>query len=396
MDEFPISESKRKASILINAIWGVIVFVTITFGIALFTLPQNEIRYISLILITWIVGLALRFLTKKGRPRLSAFLFIGFLLLLILGASWSGGGIKGHGIKLMPIIVLLAGLLLENKGVWQFALLASLGELGLVAAEYLQLLPQTEPLGQAPVIHWLYSSSTIFLISFLAYLSVRELRKSLKETQEELALRKKLEEKYRLIFESFPDIYYQSDMEGNLIIISPSVKEYLGYENSEVIGKNVTEFYFNADDRKTFLDELKTKGNVQNYELDLITKAGNVINTIVSSRLIYDEAGVPQIIEGTIHDFTLMKRAEDLLKLQNKKLIEIAFLQAHMVRRPVSSILGLINLVNFNNPNDARNFEIISRLQTAIKEFDASIKEIVEKTTEIETVTQRISENKAS
>ncbi|MEJ7665676.1 MAG: PAS domain S-box protein [Hymenobacter sp.] len=37
------------------------------------------------------------------------------------------------------------------------------------------------------------------------------------------------EEKFRSIFESFQDIYYRTDHEGNFTILSPSVQEVLGY-----------------------------------------------------------------------------------------------------------------------------------------------------------------------
>lgn len=79
--------------------------------------------------------------------------------------------------------------------------------------------------------------------------------------------------------------------------------------------------------------------------------------------------------------------AEEKLKIKNKKLIEIIFLQSHQVRRPIASILGLIGLFNFNNSNDPGNSEIIFKLEIAAKEFDNLIHEIVQKTSDLKEIT---------
>jgi hypothetical protein len=86
------------------------------------------------------------------------------------------------------------------------------------------------------------------------------------------------------------------------------------------------------------------------------------------------------------NELMLRKQSEELLALQNKKLIEITFLQTHQVRRPVASVLGLISLVKMDNPNDPINFEVISKLEIVSKELDAIIQEIVKSTTEIESI----------
>jgi signal transduction histidine kinase len=128
------------------------------------------------------------------------------------------------------------------------------------------------------------------------------------------------------------------------------------------------------------------KGSVQNYELDFRTKEGNIINTIVSSQILYDNNGKPKRIEGTIHDISQRKRAEDMLKLKNEKLIEIAFLQSHIVRRPIANILGIIYLINQENPGDPINLELIPSLGLASKELDGLINQIVQLTKEIENI----------
>jgi DNA-binding NtrC family response regulator len=75
--------------------------------------------------------------------------------------------------------------------------------------------------------------------------------------------------------------------------------------------------------------------------------------------------------------------AEEKLKMQHEKLLEIAFLQSHQIRRPVANILGLINTFNLENISDTNNIEVLSMLKIAAKDLDNIIYEITQKTSEI-------------
>jgi PAS domain-containing protein len=59
----------------------------------------------------------------------------------------------------------------------------------------------------------------------------------------DLAL-KESEEKFRNIFESFQDIYFRLDKKGTINMVSPSVKELLGYDEDFVLGNNISNFLF--------------------------------------------------------------------------------------------------------------------------------------------------------
>jgi PAS domain S-box-containing protein len=206
----------------------------------------------------------------------------------------------------------------------------SLCTLCLIIANHFNLLFVKEPIKNSDFVNWVYSTTFIFLLCFVEYMSLGRLNKALSEAKVEIALRKKSEEKYRLIFESFQDVYYQTDIEGKIHLITPSVKYHTGYEVEEIIGKNVNEFYANPNEREFFLNELKLRGSVLNYELDLKIKNGKIINVIISCKILYDENGNFNNIEGTIHDITQRKNAEEIIKLKNKKLTEVALSLIHI------------------------------------------------------------------
>jgi PAS domain S-box-containing protein len=378
-------EAKYKAVLFSKGILSLAIITILTFLTASFVQPEYSSRYLTIIASVIILTSGSLFALKEDNVSFVAAVYISILLFKIIFFSWSGGGIRGHGISLLPVVVAFAGLAIGRKHIWYFSVAAALGGLLLMCAHYFDLLPKTEPLGHSPLVYWMYSVTAIFLLSFVEYLSVERLQKSLDETKRELLLRKESEEKYRQIFVSFQDIYYQTDMDGKIILITPSVYARAGYTPEEVTGKNVAEFYADVSQRNAFLQQLKNTGEVYDYDLEMTHKDGTLRNVSASSRILYDGEGKPIAIEGSLHDITQRKKAEDDLKLQNKGLMDIAFLQSHIVRAPLTNILGLINLINKKDPNDPINIEIIPKLEDAAKQLDSVVHQIVQKTNEIRT-----------
>lgn len=78
--------------------------------------------------------------------------------------------------------------------------------------------------------------------------------------------------------------------------------------------------------------------------------------------------------------------ADEKLKAQNEKLLQIAFLQSHQMRVPVVHILGLYNLFNFDNPSDPINAETLCLLKISGESLDNIIREIAQKISEINAI----------
>lgn len=120
------------------------------------------------------------------------------------------------------------------------------------------------------------------------------------EAKKKLQLSK---EKYRNIFENIQDIYYETDLEGNIELISPSVKKLLGYEPEEVIGRNGIIFYANPGSRSGLVKKLMQNGSLVNNEIQLITKEGYKKIFLVTSYLIKSISDKQKII-GMARDIT--------------------------------------------------------------------------------------------
>ncbi len=138
--------------------------------------------------------------------------------------------------------------------------------------------------------------------------------------QADEALRKS-EEKYRLIFESFHDVYYRSDREGRISLVSPSVHTQAGFLPEEIIGKPIIDFYATPSEYQIFQEKLmKSDGMVNDYELKLRTKNGGIIDTSVNARIIFDESGQPLGVEGVLRNISDRKRDDEAIQRETAKL----------------------------------------------------------------------------
>jgi PAS domain S-box-containing protein len=122
------------------------------------------------------------------------------------------------------------------------------------------------------------------------------------------------EEKYRSIFESIHDVYFRIDHNNTVTLISPSVRVQAGWEPEEIIGKPVTDFYFDPSNHETIMEKLIESGSVNDYELKLLSKDGSVIETSASGNLVYDKNGKLEGVEGVLRNITERKRAEEELQ----------------------------------------------------------------------------------
>ena len=168
-----------------------------------------------------------------------------------------------------------------------------------------------------------------------------------KEIENDLVLSEK---KYRTIFENVQDVFYQTDQEGLVREISPSIEQHSGYHRSEIIGKPVSNFYYYPQDRERIIENLRINGFVIDFEVRLKTKNEELRYASVNARLIV-ENGVIIGTEGSMRDVTTRKFHENALKALNTELTasneqknKLLSIIGHDLRNPISGSLQLLDL----------------------------------------------------
>jgi PAS domain S-box-containing protein len=136
-----------------------------------------------------------------------------------------------------------------------------------------------------------------------------------RETEKALA---KSEEKYRGIFENAPDGIYQASPEGRFISASPSMARILGYDSPKDLIDSIVDIskqlYVNSQDRLKLIQRLENENSVSDFECRFYRKDGTIIWMSVQARVIRNEAGAIDCIEGFARNISKRKKAEEALQ----------------------------------------------------------------------------------
>ena len=136
----------------------------------------------------------------------------------------------------------------------------------------------------------------------------------------ERALRQS-EKRYRMLVETMNDGLGVQDENGAWVYVNDRFCEMLGYSRDEMIGRPVTDFLSEADQRIYREQVLSRKrGELESYELSWLNKDGQRMITLVSPKAIFDEHGQFKGSFAVITSITERKQAEEALKASEQQL----------------------------------------------------------------------------
>jgi PAS domain S-box-containing protein len=138
-----------------------------------------------------------------------------------------------------------------------------------------------------------------------------------KRTEEALRLS---EEKYRKIYENVADVIYETDNQGHLTSISPSIEKQGGYDPEELVGHSVTEFFVYPEQYAALDALIIANGSVNDFEALLRQKDGSTRFASITSHIIFDANGQGVATEGVLRDITERKQAEERIRQMNTEL----------------------------------------------------------------------------
>ena len=122
------------------------------------------------------------------------------------------------------------------------------------------------------------------------------------------------EAQYRSIIDNMAEMFYRTDLDGRVVMVSPAVEELLGYTPDETTGRELANHYVDPEGRAKFLDILASNnGIVRDYQTELRRKDGSTVWVSTNSQYVRDGEGNIVGVEGTVRNITEQKRAEQAL-----------------------------------------------------------------------------------
>ena len=167
------------------------------------------------------------------------------------------------------------------------------------------------------------------------------------------------EEKFRGIFENLQDIYARVDRKGRITMISPSIFKRLGYTPDEVMGQDITQYFFDKSSIHRAMIKLGRNRSLRNFEASLRRKDGSERQYMFNMLMLNDEdsqefaPGKNSVVAVLARDITELRRqsaelvkakdeAERSLKVKEQFLANMS----HEIRTPMNGVIGMIDLLN--------------------------------------------------
>ena len=121
---------------------------------------------------------------------------------------------------------------------------------------------------------------------------------------------KRTMDSYTRIFENIQDVYYETEFDGTILEISPSIEQDSSYTRKELIGQSMYDLYFNEDQHDLFLTKLTKEGYVYDYEIILEDKDKTPLTCTINAKIIKDEDSGKVRIIGSLKNITEQRESE--------------------------------------------------------------------------------------
>ena len=213
------------------------------------------------------------------------------------------------------------------------------------------------------------------------YVAVKEDISDRKMTEEALGAS---ERRYRELVENSPGFICMHDLNGVLLSANPAAAAALGYEQVEMVGRNLADFL--ATPSKPFisqyLDQVRQEPSARGSMS--VRTSGGMERIWLFHSVRFEEPGKPPYTIGHAVDITERKRAEEVLQ-QSKQAAEAAtqakseFLvnMSHEIRTPLNAVIGMTDLV-LETPLSAEQREDLGIVKSSAESLLSLLNDILD------------------
>ncbi len=194
------------------------------------------------------------------------------------------------------------------------------------------------------------------------------------------------ERKYRVLTETLNDVVIRVSLTGELLYVSPQIKELSGYEPEEITGKPFANFLSRKSEITMafkLLSEVSHKKNSGTFEFFIRDKKGKEIPVensyapvIENGKVLYVHLVMRNNTEKRRNKEALLKAKKDAEAGAN---MQAAFLanMSHEIRTPMNGILGFTQLLKQDNLKNEDKLEFIDIILESGKHLLSLIDDII-------------------
>lgn len=179
-----------------------------------------------------------------------------------------------------------------------------------------------------------------------------------------------------------------TDMEQHIEWVNRGFTKMTGYSLEEVRGRKPAAFLRGPEtdpDTEDYINErLRAK---EPFSADLLNyrKNGEKYWLRMQVSPVFEQGRLQRFV-SVQHEITTQVLQNERINDQNERLHEIAYLSAHQLRGPISSILGLTRVYELDDSDPQTNRRIIQYIRDTTDQLDSVIHRIIDKTIELEEV----------
>ena len=204
------------------------------------------------------------------------------------------------------------------------------------------------------------------------------------------------EERFRDYVENATDVIFTIDNNGFITYISPNVETILGYHYSDLRDKSIVQHVHPEDQLRIF--ETLSLGSLElNKKISFTVRFKNKEGDYVWMQ---SEGIMRKAPNGKLYginvarDIDKERKADLRIREQNRILKDIAFIQSHVLRRPLANILGLLELNKLSESRQNNADDIYDLIKKEAQRMDEIVVEIVEKSTALNKLSAKEQHNK--
>lgn len=173
------------------------------------------------------------------------------------------------------------------------------------------------------------------------------------------------------VLKSIGDILIIFDNQLKINQVNSKALELLGYQEDELLSKDINFLFKKEKDARKFRDMLKESGKIYNKESHFLLSSGEDLPVAISVSEIAAPGEKPKGYVLLAKDLKQFYIFSDALKKKNKELETFVYKVSHDLKGPVASLMGLLDLIV--NGKDEDKLIYLDMMKQSLQKLDKSI-----------------------